>query len=58
MRRGADRGDYRQAARVAENGREAVLEVRREWARSLSARKRTRLDVHAATLLVARDFPR
>jgi hypothetical protein len=47
-----------EARRVAENGCEAVLEVRRERARSLNARKRTRPDVHAATLLVARDFPR
>ena len=41
----------------SENGREAVLDVKRQEG-SVSARKRTRPDVHAATPLVARDFPR
>jgi len=48
-------GEYRQAACVAKNGREAVLEAKREW--ELSVRKRRLPDVHAATLRVARDFP-
>ena len=51
------RGQHRQAARDSENGREAVLDVKRQEG-SVSARKRTRPDVHAATPLVARDFPR
>jgi len=58
-RRGELRRTSRQAAGATENGVKGLSGGKAQSAsRSLSARKRTLPDVHAATLLVARDFPR